>query len=72
MSIVSLTYSLASIFALESRHQDDNLVAIQENPKESITSQAKLGVSTMRFLKKLNVHDYVHGALWISHIRSWL
>jgi hypothetical protein len=40
--------------------------------KESITSQAELGVSTMRLLKKLDVHDYVHGALRRSHMRSWL
>jgi hypothetical protein len=67
-----LTNTHASVSAPESRHQDDNLVAIHENPKESITSQAELGVSTMRLLKKLDVHDYVHGALRRSHMRSWL
>ncbi len=69
---MSLACSLASVSAHESRHQDDNLVASHENPKEIITSQAELGVSTMRLLKKLDVHDYVHGALRTSHMRSWL
>ncbi|XP_024385988.1 uncharacterized protein [Physcomitrium patens] len=30
------------------------------------------GLSTLRRLKTLNVHEYVHNALKASHLRSWL
>ena len=40
--------------------------------EEVYVKQKEEGLSTGRRLKKLNVHDYVHGALRESHMRTWL
>lgn len=40
--------------------------------EELHVKQKEEGLSTGRRLKKLKVHDYVHGALRESHMRTWL
>lgn len=42
------------------------------NSEDIYVKQKEEGLSTGRRLKKLNVHDYVHGALRESHMRTWL
>ena len=46
--------------------------ALAQQLQEEEIALKEDGLSTMRRLKKLNVHDYVHGALRASHMRSWL
>lgn len=48
-----------------------NAMIISELRSEELRSKQE-GLSTLRRLKKLNVHEYVHNALRESYLRSWL
>lgn len=46
-------------------------VILSERRSEGLRAKQE-GLSTLRRLKKLNVHEYLHSALQASHLRSWL
>jgi hypothetical protein len=48
----------------------DAVIVSELRSEELRTKQEAL--STLRRLKPLNVHEYVHSALQASHLRSWL
>lgn len=50
---------------------DENAITVSELRSEELRAKQE-GLSTLRRLKHLNVHDYVHSALQASHLRSWL
>ena len=57
--------------AVEERFEGSVISPIPHS-EELYVKQKEEGLSTGRRLKKLNVHDYVHGALRESHMRTWL
>jgi len=50
---------------------DKNTIIVSELRSEELRAKQE-GLSTLRRLKHLNVHDYVHSALQANHLRSWL